>query len=448
MAEKERSGKRYEDTPAKPDPAGQEAVYLVDRTALLHLKEDPDGNFEYTAFDRQTKENLDSGWIVEADVQTGLDPAHDPLAAARDAAVRAAGLDGIEVSQVGLTSLKEFPKSDIYRRGIFEPETLPRDDIRFINSGYEEQFRIPNGGTIQVEYPDRTFSAKCEYIDEFHTYVGSEVYHICQFAGILERNGGVCRPEPELDAERAAWKIGGRSYLIVEYGGDHWNYHLYDERFNETKSGAVEAVGCSINQIRNRILAENKLDRRSMTPTDYGMLMEKAAPRAVSGHLRAFLESGEGSYAILQLRQTDDTLYERFASYASLQKQGKEPDASHYEAVYHGSLPNPPDAPEAVAELLESLYVRFNTDHPSDFRGHSLSVSDIVALKVGGVVSFHYVDSIGFRELKDFPLGGGCSKEESLQKRPSVRDALKALSNAEQPERRPPRKQSGREERG
>ena len=48
------------------------------------------------------------------------------------------------------------------------------------------------------------------------------------------------------------------------------------------------------------------------------------------------------------------------------------------------------------------IYQRFNVDHPADFKGHSLSVSDIVALKKDGVVSCHYVDSIGFRELPGF----------------------------------------------
>ena len=162
---------------------------------------------------------------------------------------------------------------------IWEPETLPKDDIRFINSGYDEQFRLPNGGKIEVEYPDRTFSARCEYIDDYHTYVGSEVYHICQFAEVLERGGGVCRPEPELDAEQAAWKIGWNAYLAVECGAGHWDYHLYDEMFNETKGGELEVVGCSINEVRDMVLAENKLGSRSMTPTDYGMLMDKAAMR-------------------------------------------------------------------------------------------------------------------------------------------------------------------------
>lgn len=256
-----------------------EAVYLVDRSSLLHLKEVQGGDFEYAVFDRQTKEKTAEGTITADAIGEEIEPPQGLLAAARALAVREAGLDGIEEAQVGLTSLKNFPQSDIYRRAIWEPETLPKDDIRFINSGYDEQFRIPDGGTIQVEYPDRTFSAKCEYIDDYHTYVGSEVYHICQFAEVLERGGAVCRPEPELEAEQAAWKIGWRAYLAVECGAGHWDYHLYDEKFNETKSGELEVVGCSINEVRDMVLFENKLERRSMTPTDHGMLMEKAAMR-------------------------------------------------------------------------------------------------------------------------------------------------------------------------
>lgn len=262
-----------------------EAVYLVDRSSLLHLKEVQGGDFEYTVFDRQTKEKTAEGKISLDDVLDGIDPTHDHLAAARAAAIGAAGLQsgplgGSDVAQVGLTSLKDFRDSDIRRRSIWEPETLPKDDIRFINSSYDEQFRLPNGGKIEVEYPDRTFSAKCEYIDDYHTYIGSEVYHICQFAEVLERGGGVCRPEPVLDAEQAAWKIGWNAYLAVECGAGHWDYKLFDGQFNVTKSGELEVVGCSINEVRDMVLAENKLGSRSMTPTDHGMLMDKAAMRA------------------------------------------------------------------------------------------------------------------------------------------------------------------------
>ncbi len=259
-----------------------EAVYLVDRSSLLHLKEVQGGDFVYTVFDKQTRQKTAEGKISLDDVLDGIDPTHDHLAAARAAAIGEAGLQsgplgGSDVAQVGLTSLKDFRDSDIRRRSIWEPETLPKDDIRFINSSYDEQFRLPNGGKIEVEYPDRTFSAKCEYIDDYHTYVGSEVYHICQFAEVLERGGGVCRPEPVLDAEQAAWKIGWNAHLAVECGAGHWDYHLYDEKFNETKGGELEVVGCSINEVRDMVLFDNKLERRSMTPTDYGMLMDKAA---------------------------------------------------------------------------------------------------------------------------------------------------------------------------
>ena len=52
-----------------------------------------------------------------------------------------------------------------------------------------------------------------------------------------------------------------------------------DDKFNEIKSGELEAVGLSINEVRDLILVENKMERRHMTPTDYGLLMEKAAQR-------------------------------------------------------------------------------------------------------------------------------------------------------------------------
>lgn len=52
----------------------------------------------------------------------------------------------------------------------------------------------------------------------------------------------------------------------------------------------------------------------------------------------------------------------------------KEPDVDHYEVVYASALP----PYRSQTQLLEGLYEKFNIDHPSDFRGHSLSVSDIV----------------------------------------------------------------------
>jgi hypothetical protein len=66
--------------------------------------------------------------------------------------------------------------------------------------------------------------------------------------------------------------------------------------------------------------------------------------------------------------------------------------------VYAGDLKNAGD----TQDRLDDLYQTFNIDRPEDFGGHSLSVSDIVALRQNGVVSCHYVDSRGFKELPGF----------------------------------------------
>ena len=51
---------------------------------------------------------------------------------------------------------------------------------------------------------------------------------------------------------------------------------------------------------------------------------------------------------------------------------------------------------------LDDIFERFNIDRPEDFRGHSLSVSDIVVLNDGEKVTAHFVDSISFEQLDSF----------------------------------------------
>lgn len=146
--------------------------------------------------------------------------------------------------------------------------------------------------------------------------------------------------------------------------------------------------------------------------------------------LQAFLESSSDSYAILQLKRGEETAMERFESMASLSRQGKEPELDHYEVVYVAPLPPYKDQ----SMVLEELYEKFNIDHPSDFRGHSLSVSDIVALNTAGVVTCHYVDSIGFVELPGFLSGKNHlrSIEDSIEQNDNGFDGI--INNMLEPE--------------
>lgn len=113
----------------------------------------------------------------------------------------------------------------------------------------------------------------------------------------------------------------------------------------------------------------------------------------------AFVKSPGDGYAIYQLKQDASTRDLRFASMAQVEKKGWKVDRGNYDLVYTGTLQ--PAAKEQIA-ILEELYARFNLNHPADFTGHSLSMSDIIVLRQSGRISCHYVDTYGFREVKDF----------------------------------------------
>ena len=114
-----------------------------------------------------------------------------------------------------------------------------------------------------------------------------------------------------------------------------------------------------------------------------------------------FLNAGCDVYMVMQLRHDEKILDERFASMRELNRRGKTPDPEHYEVTYYADLPAMwQDVPNN--EVLEELFQMFNLSRPQDFEGHSLSVSDVIALKRNGEVSVHYVDSIGFKDLQGF----------------------------------------------
>ena len=126
---------------------------------------------------------------------------------------------------------------------------------------------------------------------------------------------------------------------------------------------------------------------------------------------QAFLENPGDTYAIYQLKRDDATANLRFMNSEYLQKKGIEPQYENYELVYTGALTKD----GSRVEKLEDLYRVFNIEHPQDFTGHSLSVSDIVALKQAGVVSYHYVDSIGYKELTNFRTTENYLKNAEMQ---------------------------------
>lgn len=149
-------------------------------------------------------------------------------------------------------------------------------EIRFIDSHYKDLFHIPDGSCVQIHYPDEMVVKPCTFIDEYHTQIGYNVFHICQFAEIMERNGASYMPEPEIMGDEAAWKVGKDRILAVQTCEDGYDYTLLDENYNEIDGGQVDNPELSMLEVRRDILESFGLERRELRAMFYEDVMEQA----------------------------------------------------------------------------------------------------------------------------------------------------------------------------
>ena len=131
-----------------------------------------------------------------------------------------------------------------------------------------------------------------------------------------------------------------------------------------------------------------QLKSGELTEGDIKQLYAKAQETAKTA------EPDKDTFSIYQIKGGDETRDLRFEPYDRLQAAGNVVDRANYELVY--------SAPLAPGTSLEDIYTRFNIDHPKDFKGHSLSVSDVVVLHQDGQDAAHYVDSFGYKEVPEF----------------------------------------------
>lgn len=120
-----------------------------------------------------------------------------------------------------------------------------------------------------------------------------------------------------------------------------------------------------------------------------------AAGMTVEEYAAAGYEAPEqDSFSIYQIKSGDEMRDYRFEPYDRLQATGRSVDRGNYDLVY--------TAPLDGKTTLEDIYRTFNIDHPADFKGHSLSVSDVVVLHQGGKDTAHYCDNFGFQQVPEF----------------------------------------------
>ena len=113
------------------------------------------------------------------------------------------------------------------------------------------------------------------------------------------------------------------------------------------------------------------------------------------------------SYEIWQLKDTPENkalLFSDYA-YASLFRLTE----SRYDKIYEAQA-------GADDYTLDRIYYKFNVARPGDFRGHSMSMSDVVVLNIDGEKTAWYCDQIGFKEIPGF-----CKAQDQVEKRGRAR---------------------------
>ena len=175
-------------------------------------------------------------------------------------------------------------------------------------------------------------------------------------------------------------------------------------------------------------------------------------------------DRGIGTYMVYQLKHTEENQLLRFEALDRLYAAGKTVDPSNYELVYAG--------PFTPGETLETIYRDLNVNHPEDYHGYSLSMSDVVVLREYGKDTAHYCDTIGFTEVPQFlnpqqtqekenPLRTAemtieddygmidgvinNGRRDEPQGKPSIRDRLEAAKKECSQQKPPEGKRSGRD---
>lgn len=121
----------------------------------------------------------------------------------------------------------------------------------------------------------------------------------------------------------------------------------------------------------------------------------------------------DNQFGIYQLKDTPEARDIRFMNMDYLESKGIDVAKENYDLVY--------TAPLEDGTNLEDIYIKFNIDHPADFKGHSLSVSDVVVLHQNGENTSHYVDSFGYREVPEF-VQENAKEKSSIQKNQNIKN--------------------------
>ena len=257
----------------------------------------------------------------------------------------------------------------------------------------------------------------------------------------------------------ALYLLDDAAYLHIQLRDEGYDYTLYDKETMRLRDGGViDAEDVALSPIKHPLDTAELMYGSDFTvylirpgenpemvfdETDFdnhdGLF---AVPReeweaspdfddAIQNRLReeeqqrreaAFLDHQGDCFALYQLHRGPELRDLRDISLERLRAEGASPRKGNYDLVYTAPLTGQGD----TLQQLDQLWHRFKEDHPADYHSPSMSISDIVVLKQGGVLSCHYVDQYAFSELPGFFSGRNPLRaaEDSLEQNDNQLDGI------------------------
>ena len=255
-----------------------------------------------------------------------------------------------------------------------------------------------NGDMTPTETAYHT--AMQEYVSKCRTMVNSGDYSLPPVPQLKDFDPELAaykeHVKEEIAQEAAAAGMTVEEYAANGYEPPHAGY-IYKVEANPRSTGSKDLYflqAYETTEEKSRVIPRDVL--YIGTPEKCRELMERLASGELTQEAVKELyaaEQTENTYTIYQLKDDVPVDY-HFRSLERLQEKGLAVDHANYKKIY--------TAPLTPGTTLEGIYEKFNFDRPEDFKGHSLSVSDVVVLHQNGQDTAHYVDSIGFAQVPEF----------------------------------------------
>lgn len=332
-----------------------------------------DEGYDYTLYDKETMRLRDGGVIDAEDV--ALSPIKHPLAAVREEVFDAMGERPETVEAVPLELVEKLQKAQLEPPAVSSREKLL------------EHFAAEDAALFDTEldaYPMPDPSLSMEDLSQ---------------AGYTEND---LLP---VSLDTAELMYGGDFTVYLIRPGENPEM-VFDEEDFDHHDGLFavpreewEASPDFDDAIQDRLREEEQQKREA-----------------------AFLDHQGDCFALYQLHRGPELRDLRYISLERLRAEGASPRKGNYDLVYTAPLTGQGDA----LQQLNQLWHQFNMEHPADYHSPSMSISDIVALKQGGVLSCHYVDQYAFSELPGFFSGRNPLRaaEDSLEQNDNQLDGI------------------------